>query len=105
MAQALLMPLTVTLEDIYHQTAQASATIPCAVHAPETRAQWERSMKGVKKTGEWPLDLVAIAMTQVGYHESTIDFMVDDTSMKRLDTSHIPTGVMRDFTDEQKGLK
>ena len=38
-------------------------------------------------------------------HYMWIDFMVDDTSMKRLDTSHIPTGVMRDFTDEQKGLK
>ena len=38
-------------------------------------------------------------------HYMWIDFMVDDTSMTRLDTSHIPTGVMRDFTDEQKGLK
>lgn len=38
-------------------------------------------------------------------HYMWIDFLIDDTSMKRLDTSHIPTGVMRDFTDEQKGLK
>ncbi len=38
-------------------------------------------------------------------HYMWIDFMVDDTSMKRLDTSHVATGVMRDFTDEEKGLK
>ena len=38
-------------------------------------------------------------------HYMWIDFLIDDTSMKRLDTSHIHTGVMRDFTDEQKGLK
>ena len=38
-------------------------------------------------------------------HYMWIDFMVDDTAMKRLDTSHVPTGVMRGFTDEQKGLK
>ncbi len=38
-------------------------------------------------------------------HYMWIDFLIDDTSMKRLDTSHIPTGVMRGFTDEQKGLK
>ncbi len=38
-------------------------------------------------------------------HYMWIDFLIDDTSMTRLDTSHIPTGVKRDFTDEQKGLK
>lgn len=38
-------------------------------------------------------------------HYMWIDFMVDSTSMSRLDTSHIATGVMRDFTDEQKGIK
>lgn len=38
-------------------------------------------------------------------HYMWIDFLIDDTSMTRLDTSHIPTGVMRDFTDEQKGRK
>lgn len=38
-------------------------------------------------------------------HYMWIDFLIDDTSMKRLDTSHIPTGVMRDFTEEEKGLK
>lgn len=38
-------------------------------------------------------------------HYMWIDFLIDDTSMTRLDTSHIPTGVKRGFTDEQKGLK
>lgn len=38
-------------------------------------------------------------------HYMWIDFLVDDTALTRLDTSHIPTGAMRDFTDEQKGLR
>ena len=38
-------------------------------------------------------------------HYMWIDFMVDDTAMARLDSSHKDTGVMRDFTDEDKGLK
>lgn len=38
-------------------------------------------------------------------HYMWIDFLIDDSSMARLDTSHIDTGVMRDFTDEDKGLK
>ncbi|MGI6635767.1 MAG: hypothetical protein ACOX7B_11420 [Christensenellales bacterium] len=37
-------------------------------------------------------------------HYMWIDFLIDDTSMTRLDTSHIPTGKMRDFTNEEKGL-
>ena len=37
-------------------------------------------------------------------HYMWIDFLIDDTSMTRLDTSHIATGVMRDFGEEAKGL-
>lgn len=33
-------------------------------------------------------------------HYLWIDFMVDDTAMNRLDTSHIATGTMRSFTDK-----
>lgn len=35
-------------------------------------------------------------------HYMWIDFMVDDTAMKRLDTSHRPTGKMRSFDGESK---
>ena len=37
-------------------------------------------------------------------HYMWIDFLIDDTSMTRLDTSHIARGVMRDFGEEAKGL-
>ena len=40
-------------------------------------------MRGVKKTGEWPRDLVAIALSQVGYRESRIDFMVDEKGKRQ----------------------
>ncbi|MEN6314826.1 MAG: hypothetical protein ABFD25_11310 [Clostridiaceae bacterium] len=35
-------------------------------------------------------------------HYMWIDFMVDDTAMARLDTSHIATGLMRSFEKENK---
>ena len=66
--------LTLSVTDIYDRTAEASATIPCAVHDEEHRSQWEATMAGVTLTGVWPQDLVAIARTQVGYKESSIDF-------------------------------
>ena len=66
--------LTLKVKDIYDRTAEASATIPCAVHDREKRSHWEATMKGVVKTGVWPEDLIAIAKTQVGYKESSKDF-------------------------------
>ena len=66
--------LTLKVKDIYGRTAEASATIPCAVHEREKRSHWEATMSGVVKTGVWPEDLIAIAKTQVGYKESSKDF-------------------------------
>jgi len=66
--------VSVSVTDVYGRSAEKRATIPCAVHDPESRAEWEATMKGVKKTGVWPEDLVAIAKTQIGYTESSRDF-------------------------------
>lgn len=66
--------LTVSVTDVFGRTAEDSATIPCAVHDRESRAQWEATMDDVVLTGVWPDDLIAIAKTQVGYKESSIDF-------------------------------
>ena len=66
--------LTVEVMDIYGRKANASATVPCAVHDRETRAEWEATMADVQLTGVWPEDLLAIAWSQVGYVESAIDF-------------------------------
>ena len=51
--------------------------LPCAVHQRETRRQWERASY-VRKSGCWPQDLVAVAETQLGYEESTQDFIIDE---------------------------
>ena len=72
------LTLTVTLTDIYQQTAKASVTVPCAVHAPETYKQYSKAALAVAKTGVWPQDLVAVARSQVGYRESTLDFIIDE---------------------------
>ena len=66
--------IVVTITDIYGRSASATTSIPCAVHDRETSKQWEATMKGVQKTGVWMDDLIAIARTQIGYRESSIDF-------------------------------
>ncbi|MCF0120521.1 MAG: CHAP domain-containing protein, partial [Oscillospiraceae bacterium] len=44
----------------------------------ETAAVWEKTMAGVKLTGVWADDLIAIAQTQLGYRESTKNYVVRD---------------------------
>ena len=70
------LTITVHAEDTLGRKADAEATISCGVNDIETRAQWEDTMKDVVLTGVWPDDLVAIAESQVGYHESTVNFIV-----------------------------
>ena len=42
----------------------------------ETREQWEQTFAGVTLTGDWRQDAVSIAQTQLGYTESTKNYMV-----------------------------
>ncbi|MGM9684428.1 MAG: hypothetical protein ACI3XQ_12595, partial [Eubacteriales bacterium] len=44
----------------------------------ETAKVWERTIAGAKLTGEWRQDLLAIARTQLGYTESTKNFIIDE---------------------------
>ena len=41
----------------------------------ETRADWRASVSGALITGRWDLDLIAVARTQVGYRESSQDYV------------------------------
>ena len=58
--------------------AAASVSVSVARHDAESRETWEESVGGAKLTGDWRIDLVAVAQTQIGYEESTVDFVVDD---------------------------
>ena len=75
--------ITVTVTDIYGQVATAKCSIPCAVHDDESSSQWARSVRGADITGVWPQDLLAVARTQIGYHESSIDFMVKEDGKRQ----------------------
>ncbi len=70
--------LHTALTDACGETAEAAASLPCAVLKTETRAQWEASMAQVELTGVWPDDLLNIARSQLGYEESKLNFIIDD---------------------------
>ena len=70
--------LHIALTDACGETAEAAASLPCAVLKTETRAQWEASMAQVELTGVWPDDLLNIARSQLGYEESKLNFIIDD---------------------------
>ena len=44
----------------------------------ENEIIWERSVSGVKLTGIWREDLAAVAESQLGYQESTRNYLVDE---------------------------
>ena len=44
----------------------------------ETAADWEQTFAAVTPTGKWREDLIAIAETQLGYAESTKNYLVED---------------------------
>ena len=44
--------------------------------AVETEADWRASVSGAMITGNWAKDLIAVAKTQIGYAESTRNFIV-----------------------------
>ena len=73
----------VQLTDATGAACQAETALPCAVRKTETARQWEKTMARVELQGVWPEDLLAIARTQLGYRESTTDFIIDaDGSQK-----------------------
>ncbi|MCQ2508055.1 MAG: CHAP domain-containing protein, partial [Dorea sp.] len=48
----------------------------------ETRSDWESTLKDVELTGDWDKDLIAVAESQLGYRESTRNYMVVDGQKK-----------------------
>lgn len=71
----LYVRLTVT--DACGATAVADKALPCAVHTAETWEEWEATLADVRLSESWPEDLLAVARTQLGYLESTTDFIID----------------------------
>lgn len=63
-------------------TDAAGAEMAGSEDASEGPAVWRKSVAGVKLTGDWRTDLVAIAQTQIGYQESTTDFIIDEEDVK-----------------------
>ncbi|MBE5803140.1 MAG: CHAP domain-containing protein [Clostridiales bacterium] len=79
------MPLTdgeyavsVTVTDAAGQESSAEALMPVAVNLFETAEDWDASVSGVRLTGDWREDLVAVARTQIGVAESTRNFIINE---------------------------
>ena len=68
---------TVSVTDALNNTASDSAQSRIATYDREPAAKWESTFENVVLTGDWREDVLAIARTQKGYHESTRDFVID----------------------------
>lgn len=68
--------MKVVVMDAQGAIVEDSTSSPVASAERETRASWERTMKDVELTGDWREDLIAIAISQLGYQESATNFIV-----------------------------
>ena len=71
------------ITDAKGSSKSLSASIPVAVKEIETPAEWEATMSQVELSGDWREDILAIARTQLGYHESTRNFIVCEDGIVR----------------------
>ena len=71
--------LSCGLEEHVH-TMECSADPTADV---ETAQEWEQSFAEVRLTGEWPVDVIAIAKTQLGYSESVKNYVVGEDGTSR----------------------
>lgn len=74
--------IKVTITDAAGAESAAAVSVPVAIREYESRAKWEKSVAGIYFTGDWRQDIVEIAKTQIGYEESTRNFIIDDLGRK-----------------------
>ena len=67
---------TATVTDAAGQTAVASVAVPVAVHDTSSLGKMRSKAQSVKLTGDWRVDILAVAASQLGYHESKKDFII-----------------------------
>ncbi len=68
----------VITEDAAGHVTVRETSAPVTQNKRESRTSWERTMEEVELTGDFARDLVNIARTQIGYAESTENFIVGD---------------------------
>lgn len=68
--------IAAVITDADGNSMSMAVSIPVAVKEAETRAEWEATIRGAELIGDWREDILAIARTQLGYHESSRNFIV-----------------------------
>ena len=71
--------LVCTLEE--HEHTDACYSDPTA--DVESAAAWEASVRRIERTGDWAADVIAIAKSQLGYTESTRNFILDESGTRK----------------------
>lgn len=67
----------VVVTDALGQTASDAVCVPVAAHDGSDGKEYLKRAAAVQRTGDWVADLLAVAASQIGYHESKIDYHID----------------------------
>ena len=70
--------ITAVVTDEAEQVATANVEVIVAEHDTTSLAQWTARANGAKHTEDWRENIVAVAQSQVGYAQSTTDFILEN---------------------------
>ena len=70
--------VTATVRDALGESAQASVSLPIAVHDTTSYAEMRARAEAVRVGEDWCENMAAIAESQLGYRESETDFIIDE---------------------------
>lgn len=73
----------IIVTDAVGSVASDAVTVSVAVNERESEKDWGKSVEDAILTGDWGADIVAVAQTQIGYDESSRNFVIRDNGNKQ----------------------
>ena len=71
----------IQIADAQGSTLSLEREIPVS-DIPNENYAWKKTIAGLNLTGVWTKDLILVAQSQVGYHESETCFIIDENSVR-----------------------
>lgn len=75
--------IVVSVVDSLGCAQSSAAQLTVAQSDPDNALGWLEKLAYVQLGGHWPTDILAVAATQLGYQESSLDFVLDEAGLRK----------------------
>lgn len=77
------LSITVRVSDVQGHGTTRKIEVAAPIRIKESAFQWEKDFESLVMTGDWREDMIAIAVSQLGYEESQQNFIIDADGTRR----------------------